>query len=38
MGWNEIMSEDVEKKKETSDEGREGKKKVKIYIVCCTIM
>tara|TARA_B100000214_G_scaffold366307_1_gene335088 strand:+ start:2027 stop:2158 length:132 start_codon:yes stop_codon:yes gene_type:complete len=43
MGMNEIMSEDKpkahrKKKKQTSDEGDDNKKKIEIHIVCCTIM
>ena len=42
MGMNEIMSEDKPKargkKKETSDEGDDNKKKIEIHIVSCTIM
>ena len=43
MGMNEIMSEDHpkihgKKKKQTSDEGGDKKKKVEIHIVCCSII
>jgi len=42
MGMNEIMTEDVtqgkKKKRETSGEEKDRKKKIEIHIVCCTIM
>ena len=42
MGQNEIITEDVtkgkKKKRETSDEEKDRKKKIEIHIGCCTIM